>query len=106
MYIVTLVRGFVIPMVLAISKVVCDLKLKVAHCSEGSLFRAVVAERLGPRTSIIFIYTGGPWFEPRPGSSALGQGALSSLPIKNSLSEETLSRRVGPVYRKRNTICT
>ena len=29
-------------------------------------------------------------FEPRPGSSALGQGALSSLP---SLSEETLSRR-------------
>ena len=35
-------------------------------------------------------HTGGPRFEPRPGSSALGQGALSSLP---SLSEETLSRR-------------
>ena len=34
-------------------------------------------------------HTGGPRFEPRPGSSALGQGALSSLP---SLSEETLSR--------------
>ena len=30
--------------------------------------------------------TGGPRFEPRPGSSILGQGALSSLP---SLSEET-----------------
>ena len=42
-------------------------------------------------------HTGGPRFEPRPGSSALGQGALSSLP---SLSEETLSRRVGPVYRR------
>ena len=35
-------------------------------------------------------HTRGPRFEPRPGSSALGQGALSSLP---SLSEETLSRR-------------
>ena len=35
-------------------------------------------------------HTGGPRFEPRPGSSALGQGALSSLP---SLLEETLSRR-------------
>ena len=35
-------------------------------------------------------HTGGPRFEPRPGSSALGQSALSSLP---SLSEETLSRR-------------
>ena len=35
-------------------------------------------------------HTGGPRFEPRPGSSALGQGAVSSLP---SLSEETLSRR-------------
>ena len=35
-------------------------------------------------------HTGGRWFEPRPGSSVLGQGALSSLP---SLSEETLSRR-------------
>ena len=35
-------------------------------------------------------HTGGPWLEPRPSSSALGQGALSSLP---SLSEETLSRR-------------
>ena len=34
-------------------------------------------------------HTGGPRFEPRPGSSALGQGTLSSLP---SLSEETLSR--------------
>ena len=32
----------------------------------------------------------GPRFEPRPGSSAPEQGALSSLP---SLSEETLSRR-------------
>ena len=35
-------------------------------------------------------HTGGPRFEPWPGSSALGQGALSSLP---SLSEETLSPR-------------
>ena len=35
-------------------------------------------------------HTRGPRFEPRPGSSALGQGDLSSLP---SLSEETLSRR-------------
>ena len=33
-------------------------------------------------------HTGGPRFEPRPGSSALGQGALSSLP---SLSSETLT---------------
>ena len=35
-------------------------------------------------------HTGGSRFEPRPGSSTLGQGALSSLP---SLSEDTLSRR-------------
>ena len=35
-------------------------------------------------------HTGGPRFELRPGSIALGQGALSSLP---SLSSETLSRR-------------
>ena len=35
-------------------------------------------------------HTVGPRFEPRPGSSALGQDPLSSLP---SLSEETLSRR-------------
>ena len=31
-------------------------------------------------------HTGGPRFEPRPGSCAHGQGALSPLP---SLSEET-----------------
>ena len=36
------------------------------------------------------VHPGGPRFEPQPGSSVLGQGALSSLP---SLSEETLSRR-------------
>ena len=36
------------------------------------------------KTSVF--HTGGPRFEPRPGSSAFGQGALSSLP---SLSEET-----------------
>ena len=35
-------------------------------------------------------HTGGPRFEPRPDSSALGQSALSSLP---SLSEETLRHR-------------
>ena len=50
------------------------------------IWGAVVAERLALRTSIPEV----PRFEPRPGSSALGQGALSSLP---SLSEETLSRR-------------
>ena len=42
-------------------------------------------------------HTGGPRFEPRPGSSALGQGALSSLP---SLSEETLSRPVPCIGEK------
>ena len=36
------------------------------------------------------IHTKGPRFESQPGSSALGQGALSSLP---SLSEETSSRQ-------------
>ena len=48
---------------------------------------AVVAERLNKTSDV---HPGGPRFEPQPGSSVLGQGALSSLP---SLSEETLSRR-------------
>ena len=47
-----------------------------------------------PRTSILEVPHE---FKSRHGSSALWQGALSSLP---SLSEETLSRRVGPVYRR------
>ena len=34
----------------------------------------------GRAVKVSDFHTGGPRFEPRPGNSALGQGALSSLP--------------------------
>ena len=59
-------------------------------CSTETSISMMTAPNLrscrGRAVRALNFHTGGPRFELRPGSSALGQGALSSLP---SLSEET-----------------